>query len=71
MSPESVGIFDLLLGVFEYFVGDLEKAVVECGVAKEDVEGFLDYGARFFSNLGNYYVGARTPYMLMANTDAT
>src|SRR5687768_17115007 len=56
VSPESIGIFALLLGIHDLCSGDWDKLVGECGVGHEDVDAFLDYGARFLSNLGNYYV---------------
>ncbi len=56
VSPESPGIFDLLLEIHAFCSGDWEKLARECGITQMEIEAFLDYGAIFLSNVGNYYV---------------
>ena len=59
VSPESNAIFDLVLELFKIcrklFAGSWYELAEACRVTKAEIEAFLDYGATFLSNIGNYY----------------
>ncbi|KAG9242072.1 peptidase family M49-domain-containing protein [Calycina marina] len=55
VSPESIGIFDLLLEIYAHFSGEWSKLAEECELSQADVDSFVDYSATFLSNVGNYY----------------
>ena len=56
VSPESPIIFDFILELYRSVSGDWETLVRNGIVEAEECEAFLDYAARFLSNVGNYYV---------------
>ncbi|KAL8855986.1 MAG: hypothetical protein Q9178_007356 [Gyalolechia marmorata] len=59
VSPESNTIFDFILELSQacrkLFAGDWYELAKACGVTEADIKAFLDYGATFLSNIGNYY----------------
>ena len=60
VSPESSGIFDFILRLYETckddYRGDWGALANSCNVSHADVNAFLEYAATFLSNMGNYYV---------------
>lgn len=59
VSPESNGIFDLIIELHRSRSGQWATFVDEGCVSEEELSAFLDYAALFLSNLGNYFVGKR------------
>ena len=66
VSPESSGIFDLIMRLYEAcknnYRGDWDALANACKVSHADVNAFLEYAATFLSNIGNYYVWSTTVY---------
>lgn len=58
VSPESEGIFDLILTLYKQCNADLAAHFRSCGLFDEDLEHFQEYAAIFLSNLGNYRVSS-------------
>lgn len=56
VSPESNGIFDLIIELYQSCSGQWTVFVDEGCVSQEELSAFLDYAALFLSNLGNYFV---------------
>jgi dipeptidyl-peptidase-3 len=56
VSPESPYIFDFILELYSTCSGDWHMFVTEGCISQEECDAFLDYAARFLSNIGNYYV---------------
>lgn len=54
-SPESIGIFDFIIGLYESCDGDWEVLTGEAALRQDEMEAWLDYAATFLSNIGNYY----------------
>ena len=52
VSPESEGIYDLILALHKSCGGDWKQLQADTGVSGEDVDGFLSYAAQFLGNLG-------------------
>ena len=52
VSPESEGIYDLIIALHESCGGDWKQLQDQTGVSSEDVDGFLSYAAQFLGNLG-------------------
>ena len=55
-SPESLGIFSYILGLYDVYRGDWERVAIDARVSIYELSRFLDYAAVFLSNGGNYYV---------------
>ena len=55
VSPESEGIFDLIMELHSACAGDWHRLAQQFCVAPADLNKFLDFAATFLSNLGNYY----------------
>lgn len=60
-SPESIGIFDFIMEVYDRVQGQWQNLVICLYASAEEVKAFVEYAALFLSNLGNYY--ARFPYL--------
>ena len=60
VSPESNGVFDLLMEMHRdchnSYEGDWTRLADACGVSRTEIDAFLSYAAAFLSNVGNYYV---------------
>lgn len=56
ISPESEGIFDLIVSLHKSVNGVWDKLGVETGVSKGSMEFWLEYAAGFLANAGNYRV---------------
>ncbi|KAI5799928.1 peptidase family M49-domain-containing protein [Geopyxis carbonaria] len=54
VSPESEGIYDLIIALYKAVDGDWAKLGKETGVSEEDVKYWLEYAAAVLGNLGNY-----------------
>jgi dipeptidyl-peptidase-3 len=61
ISPESEGIYDLVVKLYKAVDGDWNKLGQETGASKENVTYFIEYAAAVMANLGNYKVCAREP----------
>lgn len=55
-SPESIGIFNLILDLHKACDGQWKSLVDRCAIPPSDVDGFLEYAALFLCNEGNFYV---------------
>ncbi|KAF3069081.1 putative dipeptidyl peptidase 3 [Daldinia childiae] len=55
VSPESLGIFEFIMELYESCGGDWNQFSTDYGVAVKDLEAFLEFAATFLSNIGNYY----------------
>ena len=59
VSPEANAIFDLIIESYKvckkHFGSNWYELGDTCGVTKAETEAFLDFGATFLSNVGNYY----------------
>ncbi|KAL9615522.1 MAG: hypothetical protein Q9167_000035 [Letrouitia subvulpina] len=59
VSLESNAIFDLIVQLFKVcrklFAANWFELAKACRVTESEMEAFLDYGATFLSNVGNYY----------------
>ena len=59
VSPEANTIFDLIVESFtvckKRFASNWYELGKTCGVTKAEIEAFLEFGAKFLSNIGNYY----------------
>ncbi|KAI7781721.1 hypothetical protein LA080_014487 [Diaporthe eres] len=55
VSPESNGIFDLIIELYRSCSGRWATFVDQGCVSEEELSAFLDYAALFLSNLGNYF----------------
>lgn len=53
VSPESEGIFDLVLGI-DRALGHDYAQLAQKGVAQSDVKAYLEYASMLLANLGNY-----------------
>ena len=63
-SPESIGIFDFIMEVYDRIQGKWHYLVICLLYASmEEVKAFVEYAALFLSNLGNYY--ARFSYEIV------
>ena len=56
ISPESEGIFDLIVALYKSVDGDWGKLGKETGVSAEDVHFWVEYAAGVVGNAGNYKV---------------
>jgi dipeptidyl-peptidase III len=56
VSPESIGIFDFIVKLYDSCSGNWKMLVEENGITVAECDAFLDYAATFLSNIGNYYV---------------
>lgn len=56
VSPESLGIYDLIQEIYASCAGDWDKLAEESGAPRVQIDAFLEYSATFLSNVGNYYV---------------
>ncbi|KAI5810124.1 dipeptidyl peptidase III [Peziza echinospora] len=54
ISPESEGIFDLIVDLYKSVHGDWKKLGETTGVSEENVKFWLEYAAGFLGNAGNY-----------------
>lgn len=55
-SQESETIYNLLSALYEATEGNWEKLADTAGIARHDLDHFLDYACMFLANLGNYRV---------------
>jgi len=55
VSPESIPIFDFILGLHAHCGGDWDT-FIDDNVSKGSLHKFLTYAAMFLSNVGNYSV---------------
>ncbi|KAJ5732749.1 hypothetical protein N7493_004230 [Penicillium malachiteum] len=53
-SPEAEGIFDFILLAHQACAGEWENFIGH-GLAKEEVDSWLEFAGMFMSNLGNYF----------------
>lgn len=58
-SPESNGIFDLIIELYRSCSGQWSTFVDEGKGSKEELSAFLEYAALFLSNLGKYFASKR------------
>jgi dipeptidyl-peptidase III len=56
VSPESIGIFDFIVKLYESCSGNWKMLVEEDRITVAECDSFLNYAATFLSNIGNYYV---------------
>jgi hypothetical protein len=70
-SPESVGIFELLLELYVICDGDWEWLARRTNLSNREINNFLDYAATFLSNVGNYYVRRRDGHGSLAQLTNT
>ena len=56
ISPESEGIYDLILALYKSVSGDWAKLGKETEVSEQDVKYWVEYAAGVLANLGNYKV---------------
>lgn len=54
-APEALDIYDMILSLYRLCKGDFEQLATKASVSQHEMEAFLDYGACFLSNIGNYY----------------
>ncbi|RMZ83264.1 hypothetical protein DV738_g1276, partial [Chaetothyriales sp. CBS 135597] len=54
VSPESVPIYDLIVGLHTAVDGDYARLGQQTGVDEADVKEWLNYAAQFLGNCGNY-----------------
>ena len=54
VSPESEGIYDLIIALHSACGGDWKSLAQKQGVGDEDMRHFLNYAAQFLGNGGNY-----------------
>ncbi|KAA8904800.1 peptidase family M49-domain-containing protein [Sphaerosporella brunnea] len=54
VSPESEGIYDLIIATYEAVKGNWKKLSEETGVNEQNVRYWVEYAAQFLGNLGNY-----------------
>jgi dipeptidyl-peptidase-3 len=59
VSPESEGIYDLILATYRAVDGNWGKLAEKTGESKENVRLWLEYAAAVLGNLGNYKVWER------------
>lgn len=76
-SPEAEDIFDFILALHNTFEGDWDR-LCNNGIARQDIDAWLEFSAPFLSGVGNYYVRqifqlTRSPYdgTLRALVDST
>ncbi|KAH8813356.1 peptidase family M49-domain-containing protein [Xylogone sp. PMI_703] len=55
VSVESVGIFDLIMELYNFCSGNWNVFLGGDGITRDELGAFLDYAATFLSNIGNYY----------------
>ncbi|KAF9887731.1 hypothetical protein FE257_009684 [Aspergillus nanangensis] len=55
-SPETSDIFYFIMGLHKCCRGRWLDFVADGVVTEQELSGFLEYAARFLSNIGNYYV---------------
>ncbi|KAL3476329.1 dipeptidyl peptidase III [Aspergillus californicus] len=55
VSPESNGIFDLIIALYRSCKGDWDILTEKTSTGPDDIQKFLDYAALFLSNIGNYF----------------
>ncbi|PVH84998.1 dipeptidyl peptidase III [Cadophora sp. DSE1049] len=55
VSPESEGIFNLLMEIHSLISGDWSILHEDCDLPSSEIDQFLEYGSKFLSNIGNYY----------------
>jgi dipeptidyl-peptidase-3 len=55
-SPESEGIFDLILQLHKACNGRWSALVDDAKVEQKEVDAVLEFAAQFLAHLGNYYV---------------
>ncbi|ORX98180.1 dipeptidyl peptidase III [Clohesyomyces aquaticus] len=55
VSPESIGIFDFILELYTSCWGEWDLLVEDHDLTREELDSFLDYAAKFLSNIGNFY----------------
>ncbi|KAF2855958.1 dipeptidyl peptidase-like protein III [Plenodomus tracheiphilus IPT5] len=53
-SPESESIYDFIIALHKHSQGDYVALAKEAGLAKEEIEEYLNYAAQFLGNLGNF-----------------
>ncbi len=56
VSPESPGIFDFIMDLYEACGGKWDILVAQCNITPGELASFLEYAATFLCNLGNFYV---------------
>ena len=56
VSPESEGIYDLILQAYNACNGDWANLGTKTGVSEQNVQYWKEYAAQFLGNLGNYKV---------------
>lgn len=64
VSPEAIGIFELIMELYTSCSGDWSALSNSLGVEPQEMDAFLDYAGTFLSNLGNYYVPMPFPKTL-------
>lgn len=62
VSPESEGIFDLIIEVARRAAGDWPAFASSNGIGLHDMNNFIDYAARFLDSMGNYSVRRRESF---------
>ena len=55
VSPESPGIFDLILDLHRACGGQWDTLVTRCDITSEDLDSFLEYAGTFLCNLRYLY----------------
>lgn len=60
ISPESEGIYDLIVGLYKAVGGDWATLGKETGVSEEAIKLWLEYSAGVLGNAGNYKVYIQT-----------
>ena len=58
VSPESEGIYDLIIILHKSVNGDYKKLAEKTGVSEQDVTYWVEYAAGVLGNLGNYKVNS-------------
>lgn len=56
VSPESEGIYDLILQAYNACNGDWANLGTKTGASEQNVQYWKEYAAQFLGNLGNYKV---------------
>lgn len=54
MSPESEGIFDLIITLFRSCDGRWDELQKKAGISDDEIQHFLEYAGQFLGNIGNY-----------------
>jgi hypothetical protein len=65
VSPESEGIYDLIIATYNAVNGDWKKLSEETGVSEQNVRYWVEYAAQFLGNLGNYKVGFPFDFLIL------